>query len=224
MKPAIIISIFILTSVLALPMELFMTFNTFRNNIKPVFFSIAFMVMVLASLRSTLAFQSFYRRQFSRFNCHSDSRASFAFQGKFQSLLCGLFSLELSSLFALVISLSISSTFLTAFVIVPVCLNLGNLIVFLNASFALISGIQLAAIKSLVRSVAINATRLMFVFRFTASMKAGYILNFLAHNAFLCYCTLRHGFFLVKKLCLEPTAAHTVAGSLYYSTSLGGIK
>ncbi len=39
--------------------------------------------------------------------------------------------------------------------------------------------------------------------------------SFFAFSASFCYSWFRHGFFLTKKLCLEPVAAHTAVGSLY---------
>lgn len=44
-------------------------------------------------------------------------------------------------------------------------------------------------------------------------------LNLLAFGTFLCYDGFRHGFFSIKKSCLEPVAAHTAVG-LLYCTSL----
>ena len=49
-------------------------------------------------------------------------------------------------------------------------------------------------------------------------------LNFFALRTSFCYDLLRHGFFLVKKLCLEPVAAHTAVGSSYINILNTGVK
>lgn len=48
--------------------------------------------------------------------------------------------------------------------------------------------------------------------------------NFFARTALFWYDRLRHGFFLLKKLCLEPLQALRLCGSCYYIISAGGVK
>jgi hypothetical protein len=49
-------------------------------------------------------------------------------------------------------------------------------------------------------------------------------LNFLALGTRFCYDLLRHGFFLIKRLCLEPLQTQYLCGSFNYTTFLSGVK
>ncbi len=78
---------------------------------------------------------------------------------------------------------------------------------------------------------AIGVTFVIFLVAFSAiSLDAkcsrGVLVKFrklffgIALRASFCYNVLRHGFFLTKKLCLEPLQAQYLCGSFYYSLSL----
>lgn len=69
------------------------------------------------------------------------------------------------------------------------------------------------------RLSAFLANAVMPVFHCSVFMKFRDFLNFLAMTALFCYDWFRHGFFLLKKLCLEPLQAQYLYGSSYYATS-----
>ena len=94
----------------------------------------------------------------------------------------------------------------------------------LSACFAVLFLYCFRFIRSLVGSSTQSTLIVMSIFFSGVFREFGYWLDFFARRALFCYNSLRHGFSLIKKLCLEPITAHTVVGSLYYNVTCGGVK
>ena len=63
------------------------------------------------------------------------------------------------------------------------------------------------------------APRIMTIFTTTISGKSGKRLDLLTMTTMFCYDLLRHSLLLIRSKCLEPIAARTAVGSLFYNTS-----
>lgn len=75
-----------------------------------------------------------------------------------------------------------------------------------------------SAAKSLVLSIMTNLTRTGEVSTIEVKFRQGF--DLIAFVTKFCYCGFRHGFFLNKKSCLEPTVGYVpTLGSLYYKRS-----
>ena len=182
-----------------------MTRNTNRNYIKPTLFGIAFVVMVMLCLRRTaMAFKSIGSWQFTRINSVINGIYSF------NSFRVSKFPAPISNfiLFASIIAIRGSLTFL--------CFAIS----FLSFALGLFCFISLR-----VSPMADYAVTSISTWPAVVSMKLRNGFNLFAFSTGLCYDLLRHRFFLIKKLCLEPVSGHNPASGLfYYSISQGGVK
>ena len=209
-------------------MDFPMTSTAQRNNIKRLR---VIWVVVLFCWFTTRAFQTIWTRNFSSFNCVVYSFASFsAFRkrifciispfGKFAGFtFISTFFSRLTS-FALTIASCSSLTFFALAVAFTSNLTFFALPVLIYLCF---SGFCLPILRSVFLFTIFTLTsETVFGGRFLIKI-IGW-LNFFAMTASFCYDCLRHGFFLINKLCLEPSTARTVVGSSYYTTSLRGVK
>lgn len=150
-----------------------MTFSTYRNNIKVMFWFITVPMMVLlCEFRATMALQSFRSRQFVVLNGIINGIAGFNSFRKFSSMFSTFTYCNFSSFFALIVMFKI----------------------YFFAIFAF-------ALKS--------------IFSGTIFVKLRNFFNFLAFGTSFCFNRFRHGFFLCKKLCLEPLQDQFLCGLFY---------
>lgn len=190
-------------------MDFFMTNTAYSNNIKPMLFGIAFMVMVFFGLFTAGTFQGVRAWQYASSNSIIDSGSGLQPQWVFSpnlSISAFLFSFPF---FGLSVSLVRYFPFFAS-TAPPLCY------------FALFSLLISAALyKS-----ALFALTTTSIFGLGAFIKIGSVFNFLASRTLFCYFSLlKHGFFLLKKLCIELVIRpFLVASSFYYTTSLGGVK
>ncbi len=200
-------------------MNIFMTRNTSRNNIKPMLWFVTFMVMILLCLMITvIAFQSLRMEQFASTNRVIDSIMGFCHFGmsSFNS------DISSSALFALIVTLCACFSFFSFTVLADIfAMNL----------FAVFSFIVFLVIQSFIFFVFLGLLPLPFAI-FTATIKAVFPASVLikfrcrfdlfAHPAIFCYDSLRHGFLHIRKSCLEPVARYILAvGSFHYIQPLG---
>lgn len=172
-----------------------MTKKAYRNYIKPVFRSIALVVMIFFCLFTTSAFQSFGRWQLTSSNSVSNSSTSF--YSERISATAGFICLALLvslycqfSFFGFLILSYCSAIYFFSFFSQAIILNL-----LAKAGFALI----LIAIFS------------RFIFP-----KFQNRFDLLALGTFFGYDLFRHDFLLVRRLCLEPFVRPVrILGSLY---------
>lgn len=177
-----------------------MTFSADRDNIKPMFFSIAFVVMVVMSLISTSTTQGFNTRQNTVSNGCKYLVACFC---PFWVILFVVFSCSLSFL-------ALSVPFLKSFIFLCFAVTTHSFAMNLFASFrfsVFLTPLSITYFTLVVVAITIS--------RGFVKLKDWFIL--LASTAGFCYGCLRHGFLLTRKSCLGPVTAHTVVGSCYYS-------
>ena len=182
-------------------MDANMTHSTNRNNIEPMLFSVAG-VMVLLCLFTTRAVERFHVRQFA-----GDYRTV-------NSFFCRPAFRE----FAGVFGVGGFGTYFT-FWSLPVFARMCD-----QSPPAHLGRVKFAEVKSLMRAFAILALPVNPIFGCAIFVKIRHLLSSLAFRACFCYDWFRHGFFLSKKLCSEPLQAQYLCGSLYCSTSRGVVK
>lgn len=187
-----------------------MTFNTNRNNIKPMFFGVAFVVVVLFCLfRAIMAFQGIGARQLAIPYSIIDSVSSLIAIGIFcLATLCSKFAYKFTS-FALIITSVFS-------------LSVFAMVVFPDGSFVNNLPFLALAIRFLILFFAYFALVAMFIFFAFIFVKFRNGFNFFAIATSFCYDLLRHSFFLTKKLCSGPVLGYIpISGSFHYKgTSL----
>ena len=209
--------------------------DTNRNNIKPVLFIVAEIVVVLLCLFATRTSQGFNGLHFIGDNSMIDSIFCFvlfrmsdviSFYNGFE-FVCFSKSCYLSlALFRLGI------TFLSSSHGQPIAFGLLVFTFYGPAVFAVPifspnCRLQHSAfVSSLVFSAANFTLRIVTVFSCAGFVKARKMFGFLASGTSFCYNRLRHGFcsFNSEKLCLEPLQAQYLCGSLYSITMPGGVK
>ena len=201
-----------------------MTFNTNGYDIKRL--RIVRMVIVLC-LFSARAFKSAWVWQSARRNGVINNIIGFDFSRVTKSTLCTFASMFCFAFFAMAvlnlrlldhglisICLSILRNSIFAFFAIAVPF-ITSLTFFALAKLFLVSLVSCALI---VCSLTILTTCLKSISRRTVFVIFRGRFYFFAMTASFCYDCLRHGFFLIKKLCLEPVARYTLAvGSLYYT-------
>ncbi len=180
-------------------MDSSVTRNTDRNNIKPLLLGIAFVVMVLLCLFATRTQKGIWSGYFIEANSVTDSVSclSFAFMQAPVSLSAHL------TFLCLVIAFTGSFTLLTASVQFFGGLRVVALLVGFNASFTF------TLVSILVARVIVKLRDWLKLFASVASF---------------CYDWFRHGFFLIKKSCLEPSGSQPPYGSCYYDILARGVK
>ncbi len=189
-------------------MNMFMTNTTDRNDIEPVLFCVAGMVVVMC-LFATGTVEGIWARQAAKANCCGDNVSCLY-------LLCVLLSVSV------IISTGCCFPFFSLAIAFDNCVHGGP--VLLVVPFFSLFTFFCASIFSRRCKGAQFALPLHSVFCGAVLVKFRSGFNFLASTALLWYDGFGHGFFFLKKLCLEPIAAQTVVGSLYCSTLLGGVK
>lgn len=185
-----------------------------RHDIHPMFFGITEMMMPILRLFIAIkALFSFCFRQISSCYCHCNSISGlYSFRMKqtvfFMSyLLCEFSRITFS------IQGSNFSVLFSFFVCLLVLFEFIGRLIF-NSPFFVLFSLSL----TLLIYYCANLTFILFSqSRVFAIVKFSEGFNFFAFVTSSCFNWFRHGFFLTKKLCLEPITAHTVVGSLYYT-------
>ncbi len=99
-----------------------------------------------------------------------------------------------------------------------------SLSVFRHSLFSFFSFLPFKKRFSMINVLAFSARRIQSIFFVFVFVKFRKRLNLFAFRTLLCYDLLRHSFFLIKKLCLEPITAHTVVGLSYCTVFNNGVK
>ncbi len=165
-----------------------------RYHTKSMFFFVAWVMIFLRLLLAKITRERICWSHFSRFN--------------------GIFNTVLGFNFFLVVFAIFSRTFSSIWTFLEfAALFAVRRFAFFCASVFLIS-----------YSFALFASRMKTVFPRLVLVKCTNWLIFLAFIASFCFNWFRHGFFLIKKLCLEPLESQSLCGSLYYISLFGGVK
>ncbi len=168
--------------------NLVMTFTTNRNNIKPVLFSITFVVMILCCLHFTI---TAFKRAGMWHKTFFD----------FRPYICRCHFL---SSISTIRSSGLQYSFFAMLIPTSYCFTCFCLAIFSCVYFLIFCATWLARCS-------------MFIFSSFCFIKTINGFNFFASTTSFCYDLLRHGFFLIKKLCLEPLQDRFLCGSLYYT-------
>jgi len=207
-----------------------MTTNTNRNNVKPMFWCITFMVMIVRRLVATRTLQRIGSRQSTNTNCAINSTCSFFIDVIWVSIMKAFCRSPKSrfSFFALAITLYCGFTFF-AF---PISFSIISLIdfAFLSLSMFLFFGLVFYALfvafycsftlftLSIIffTSFARAAMPVFMIFVF-AKFRNGF--DFFAFGTSFRYDLFSHFRLLTRRFWLEPYARPVrVSGSLYYNT------
>ena len=186
-----------------------MTFNTNRFNIKPMLFGVAFVVMVLLSLFPARTFQAIWAGQSIKSDSSINDIACFYLICINNSVSLVGFSCDIFALFTTAVSVYIRAY---QFFIV--------LIMTSYSSFTF-TAFMIYFIGDFSTTFALP---LETVFCTAILRKFSDWFNLLASAALFCYDCFRHGFFLIKKLCLEPLQTQYLCGLFYYTNYSGGVK
>ncbi len=184
-------------------MQKLMAFYTQRNDVEPVVLFIALMVMILLC-GNFLAFITLKTRRSWEFSANNSI---------VNSIFCLSFVFVVMAVFS--VALFPGSTFRKVLIVLFAFCAV--------AKFGFPLSFQVFAV------FAVGMTFVIFLVAFSAiSLEAKGSRRILiecrkrffglASRASFCYSELRHGFFLVKKLCLEPLQAQYLCGSIYYPT------
>ncbi len=171
-----------------------MTNITNRNNNKPMFWFIAGMMVQCSCFITTRALQRLGWNQV------------FSKYSILNNVLSFNFFLISFAIFSRTLSSSWASLLFAAFFIV--------------AQLAFFS----MSVFSISLSFAIFASPIKIVFSRFVLKKLTKGFNFFTSSTFLCYDWFRHGFFLIKKSCLEPLQDRFLCGSSYYMLNSAGVK
>ncbi len=167
-----------------------MTFCASRNNIKPLFRRIAFMMVILLCLFGTItALQGIGPRQFACFNSSINSVLGFYRFGMTITVFAGSFLVGNFAFFTLRVLFS------------------NNLTFFASLVFSGFYEVANFAIRAITNWATVSFMKFWKQFGLFTSATS------------FCYSLLRHNQFLTNWLCLGPAAAHTVVGSLCYNRS-----
>ncbi len=158
---------------------------------KSVSFFVAWMMIFLCLLAAKEATSLVYRFQLSHPYC--------VFNGIFGGYLFGIF------------------TFIYSFVFSSLLFAFSGLFVFTIYISSLLSALFCSTYIGPIFVTTNPTVILQIIFRDTIFIKLRKWFNFLALRTLFCYGLLRHGFFLIKKLCLEPLQDQFLCGSLYYT-------
>jgi len=203
-----------------------MTFNAHRNNLKGL--RIVW-VVILTCLFIALALKGFCWGNFARGNSMTNGITSFDFFRKTVTVSGIPVFPATFTFFGLVVSLSDNLTFFALQVSFISSLAFSALFVFFLSYFALAALAESSTGCSAFFTLAITFCAIFTVaFKTTFPIKSFKKLRnglyFFAYRASFCYDRFRHGFFLVKKLRLEPITAQTVVGSFYINIFRGDCK
>lgn len=195
------------------------------NNIKPIFIGIAFVVMVLLCCFTTRTPKIGGWFYFSRHYAIGYGVPGTMFNGVFKILL---FSSEFTFLV-----LSVFSCVNCAF------LGFIKSLSTIPSHFLSLLGVEVFFASQFMRQFAFYSLRISFsvgVGAFFTIVVMPIFIKFVfiefrkwfdlfATSALFCYDCFRHGFFLIKKLCLEPVVRHNLTvGSFHYTIEKRGVK
>ncbi len=180
-----------------------MATSTNRNNVKPMFTGIAFMMMVFYRLLTTKTLKDVRWRKSPRYHSVTNSCSGFTI---FWILFMAVF-LGSSAFTALSIMFPCSFAFIAFFILFSSNLPFFALVISFVVSFHIYTCAFLALCLKSIRTAPVFTK---FRNRF----------NFLASATSFCYSCLRHGFFSVKKLCLEPVVGYTPIVGSFHSIGL----
>ncbi len=175
-------------------MPYFMTSSANRNNIEPMFGFMALIMVVVLCLLSARTYHSFYQFYFSCQNSIMYSIYCFVILRKtlFPPFVASIIGNH--TFFALMIAFFSGFSFFAFLISTSGGFIFWFLVKFFYARF----------------TVTAKAIEITFVF-----VELGSWMKFLASRTLFCYDCFRHGFFLIKKLCLEPLQTQYLCGSLY---------
>lgn len=211
-------------------MNFFMTNTTDRHNIKPMLRFIA-MMMVMVSLIVTEATRlCVYARHITFFNgvrylCFGFTSfwmiISVVFLDGSPFCAFSIFTVELAVFFRSSIFPYILLTFWSLAIYLFSSLVFITIMVAFSCQYSFF-GFTILLLVDFTTTPALTLKPIFATIRF---IKLRNMLNLLASATLFCYDGFRHGFFLVKKLCLEPFVGHSPAyGLFYFNTFLGGVK
>ncbi len=202
-----------------------MTFNvaqsTCRNNVKPMFLGIPKVVMPV--VRLLIAIDTYHCLRFLKntcFNCSADCISGFYSFRMNKIIFFMSFFLIYTSLFTFSIQLGLSFAdrcFLIVFMIIFI---FTRSLIYISPFFMFFGFSFFFAINYHARFTFVLFPKCIS----PVVMKLRNWFNFLASRTFSCYNSLRHGFFLIKKLCFEPLEGQPLCGSLYYTMFLEGCQ
>ncbi len=172
-------------------MKIFMTRHTNRLNVKSMFFGVPFVVVVLSSSLATFTQQGI---DFSQLALKNSSL--YGISGIYFFWVIGLLVIGMAKCPSFPRSCLSGLTFFALFTSFTRCF------IFIGFSIT-----YYAFLTPRAKSVPPR-----FV-----SVKLRNWLNFLALGTRFCYDLLRHGFFLIKRLCLEPLQTQYLCGLFYYN-------
>lgn len=179
-------------------MDISMTTSAQSNNLKPMLARVTQMMMTFLCLFAARTLKGFYRREVAPTNSYHYSTFSLTF-----------------------IRFLVRSHF--GFTLVGLTVGFCCIYPFFALIVELISLYTFLAL--FVFFLAFDALSLKSVFSGAVFIKLRNGFSFFAHTTFFCYDWLRHVFSLIKKSCLGPVTGYgPVAGSFYFTTSLGGVK
>ena len=185
-----------------------MTRNTNRNYIKPIFFSIAFVMMIFfCSIFAIMAFQSASLWDSVHFNSLVHNASCFAFN----QIISTVSFVCLFTFYALVIFSYDFLSFIAFQITYTFCASLVFAVIFqmIFSSFFALS-------KNFTTSIMANfAMILTTIFRCSAFAKISKRLNLFASRAFFRYDFGSHFRLLIRRFWLKPVAAYTVVGLFY---------
>ncbi len=175
--------------------EFLMTLTTNRYNIKPIFWRIAFVVMIFLCLpRAVTASQGVEMQQLASNDSVGNSTICFAAFRIMSKISECAFQICNFTLFCLVIASSGFLIYSFAFFALPI---------------SLLTNFGFWCFRELLRVITITyfaiTTSASFFGTVFIKIRKGF--NFFALRTSFCFNWFRHGFFLTKKLCLEPIAA-----------------
>jgi len=195
-------------------MLFYMTNSTKCNNIKPVLFGVAFVMVVMNSLVSATTQSGVCRKEFagsySGLNGHTRLFSYWISIFRVISLLARFIFVA----FAKIAKIFFSRIF--AFRAFCGCLSFYGAPIPLHGSFSRLT----FAVNSCATFTAIRFAKWI---SFTCT-EFGNIFDFFARVTLSCYNLFRHGFFLIKKLCLEPLQTQYLCGSFYYNRDMYNVK
>ncbi len=176
-------------------MNTFMTFNAHGNHIEPVFWLVAFIVMVFLCLLATLTKKAVRARHFATRNSVINT-----------TTCCKFLFISLVSCSLPLFAFGSAPAFMVAY---TVCFGLPIGFCIFPHIFFVVWPCFSARFTTVVKTVGITA---IFV-------KLRNVFYFFAVAASFCYNWFRHGFFLFKKLCLRAVQTQYLFGSLYITNS-----
>ena len=195
-------------------MDINMALFTNRNNIKPMFSGVAFMVVIFFCLFAARAFESILAGKFASDNGIMNLIHSFYSFWELNSLVSCI--LSLGCLAGVGVPVSKMSLPVGGFASLALAVSLVVGFYFFSISFVVYF------LKNRTAQLAVVSITIFAIFAFG---KIRHWFCLVAFRALFCYDLLRHGFLQYRKLCLELATRPILVSSLfYYSLFIGGVK